>query len=261
MVTASAPRRPEGGLKPGASSGNSGALRPTVLLFDIDGTLLHCGGAGRRALETAMEQHLGSAVRPQESWLSGMKLDGMTDRLIVREAMLAVGHPFEEALCDRILESYADQLEVEIHGPGYEVLPGVPALLQALAAAERTIGLCTGNIRRGARIKLSRGRLDRFFGFGEDDVHGFAGDGEARELIVAAALRRASAQLGRAVDPREALVIGDTPRDVVAARAAGCPVLAVATGRFGVEALRAEGADHVVPTLEHAHVAALLLEA
>jgi len=233
-------------------------LRPSVLLFDIDGTLLHCGGAGRRALERAMEEHLGNAIRPQESWLTGMKLDGMTDRLIVREAMLAVGHPFEESLCDRILDTYADHLEHEIHGPGYEVLPGVQALLEALSAARRTIGLCTGNIRRGARIKLSRGGLDRFFGFGEKDVHGFAGDGEAREHIVLAAVRRAAARLGRALDPREALVIGDTPRDVTAARAAGCPVLAVATGRFGVDALRAEGADHVVPTLERAHVGALL---
>jgi len=231
----------------------------SVLLFDIDGTLLHCGGAGRRALEEAMELHLGGAVRREESWLAGMKLDGMTDRLIVREAMLSVGHTFDEALCDRILDSYAERLEVEIHGAGYEVLPGVEALLEALAAGNRLVGLCTGNIARGARIKLARGGLDRFFGFGEGAVVGFAGDGEARDRIVAAALRRAEARLGRALDPREALIIGDTPRDIAAARSAGCPVLAVATGRFGVEALRAEGADHVAVSLERAHVGALLL--
>ena len=235
-------------------------MRHAVLLFDIDGTLVHCGGAGRRSLERAMEQHLGGAVRREEPWLAGMKLDGMTDRLIVREAMLAVGHAFDEALCDRILDSYAERLEVEIHGAGYAVLPGVAALLEALAARGSLIGLCTGNIARGARIKLARGGLDRFFGFGEGDVVGFADDGEARERIVAAALRRAQARLGRALDPREALVIGDTPRDISAARSAGCPVLAVATGRFGVDALRAEGADHVVATLERAHVGALLLE-
>jgi phosphoglycolate phosphatase-like HAD superfamily hydrolase len=235
-------------------------VRPTIFLFDIDGTLVHAGGAGRRALELAMERHLGHVVRPQEAWLSGLKLDGMTDRLIVREAMVAVGHPFEEALCDAILDSYADELEREILGPGYAVLPGVVELLGALAARGRTVGLCTGNILRGARIKLARGGLDRFFGFGERDVHGFASDGEARERIVAAALRRASAHLGRPVQPREALVIGDTPRDITGARAVGCPVLAVATGRFGVDALRAEGADFVVPTLEVEHVGALLLE-
>ena len=142
-----------------------------------------------------MEQHLGGAVRREEPWLAGMKLDGMTDRLIVREAMLSVGHPFDEALCDRVLDSYAERLEVEIQGEGYEVLPGVEALLEALAAGSRLVGLCTGNIARGARIKLARGGLDRFFGFGEGDGVGFAGDGEARDRIVAAALRRAEARL------------------------------------------------------------------
>jgi phosphoglycolate phosphatase len=234
-------------------------VRFPVLLFDIDGTLLHCGGAGRRALERAMEEHLGDAVRPEEAWLGGMKLDGMTDRLIVREAMVAVGHPFEEALCDRILDTYAARLEEEIGGPGYEVLPGVPALLEALQARRATYGLCTGNIPRGARVKLARGGLDRFFGFGEAAVNGFATDGEARERIVQAALRRAAAALGRPVAPAEVLVIGDTPRDVSAARAVGCPVLAVATGRFGEAALRAEGADHVVPTLADPGARALLL--
>jgi phosphoglycolate phosphatase len=230
-----------------------------ILLFDVDGTLVHAGGAGRRALEQALEQHLGGAVRPQEAWLTGMKLDGMTDRLIVREAMVAVGHPFDEALCDRVLEAYAERLEREIEGPGYAVLPGVAALLAELAGRGAVMGLCTGNVARGARIKLARGGLDRYFGFGDGDVCGFASDGEARELIVAAALRRASAHLRRAVAPGEALVIGDTPRDIAAARAVGCPVLAVATGRFTVEALRAEGADLVLPTLEGAAVADLLL--
>jgi phosphoglycolate phosphatase len=233
--------------------------RPAVTLFDIDGTLLHAGGAGRRALEGAMEEHLGGAIRPQEDWLVGLKLDGMTDRLIVREAMLALSHPFDEALCDRILDSYARRLEHEIGGPGYQVLPGVEALLEGLSTRGATFGLCTGNIRRGARIKLARGGLDRHFGFAEGDVFGFADDAEARELIVEAALRRASARLGRRLAPEEALVVGDTPRDISAARAAGCPSLAVATGRYSVEALRAEGADLVVPTLEHAAATALLL--
>ncbi len=234
-------------------------MRPRVLLFDIDGTLLHAGGAGRRALEAAMEQHLGAVVRPQEAWLTGMKLDGMTDRLIVREAILAVGHRFDEELCSRILDSYAEHLQVQIDGPGYRVLPGVEALLPALAARNAVFGLCTGNILRGARIKLQRGGLARWFGFGPGDVHGFAEDAEARERIVEAALRRAAARLGGPLDPRDALVVGDTPRDVAAAQACGCPVLAVATGRYDVEALRAEGADVVVPTLDDPAAQVLLL--
>lgn len=230
-----------------------------VTLWDIDGTLVHAGGAGRRALEAALEEHLGSRIRPQERWLTGMKLDGMTDRLIVREALIAVGHAFDDALCARVLDAYATHLDREIYGPGYEVLPGVVTLLGALAERRAVIGLCTGNIARGARIKLTRGGLDRWFGFGPDDVTGFAEDGEAREHIVAAAVRRASARFDAPIDPAEALVIGDTPRDVVAAHAIGCPVLAVATGRFSVDALRAEGADFVVPALDDPAAAALLL--
>ena len=234
-------------------------LPPTVILLDIDGTLLHAGGAGRRALEAAMAEHLGGATRSRAPWLAGMKLDGMTDRLIVREAMLAVDHAFDDALCDRILDSYAGLLERELAGSDFRLLPGVVELLAALSARRARYGLCTGNTSRGARLKLARGGIDHLFGFEERDIHGFASDGEARELIVEAAPRRASALLGRPLDPRAALVVGDTPRDVTAARAAGCRSLAVATGRFGVEALRAEGADHVVPTLELAHVGPLLL--
>jgi phosphoglycolate phosphatase len=233
-------------------------VRFAVLLFDIDGTLVHAGGAGRRALELAMDERLGPAARRGDTWLEGIKLDGMTDRRIVREAMLAAGQAFDDALCDRILGTYTEELEREIENPGYAVLPGVRELLEELSARRATIGLCTGNVLRGARIKLARGGLDRHFGFGAGDVHGFASDGEAREHIVAAALRRAAERLGRRLDPGEALVIGDTPRDVAAARAVGCPALAVATGRFGVQALRAEGADHVVPTLERTHVAKIL---
>jgi phosphoglycolate phosphatase len=234
-------------------------VRPTLVLFDIDGTLVHCGGAGRRALEAAMEAHLSSAVRRAEPWLGRLKLDGMTDRLIVREAMGAVGQPFDDDLCDRILGTYADLLATEIAGPGYAVLPGVEALLPALAGRGTAFGLCTGNLARGARIKLARGGLDRWFGFGEGDPNGFAEDGEARELIVRSALRRASALLGRPLAPAEALVVGDTPRDVGAARAAGCPVLAVATGRFGVEELRREGADFTAASLAAPEALALLL--
>jgi phosphoglycolate phosphatase len=234
-------------------------VRHALVLFDIDGTLVHAGGAGRRALETAMEAHLGGPVRRQEPWLGRLKLDGMTDRLIVREAMVAVGHSFEEALCDRILATYADRLEHEIAGAGYAVLPGVEATLAALAGRGTAFGLCTGNIARGARIKLARGGIDRWFGFGEADPNGFAEDGEARERIVVAALQRASARLGRPLSPAEALVVGDTPRDVGAARAAGCPVLGVATGRFGVEELRREGADFTAASLAAPEARALLL--
>ncbi len=226
-----------------------------ILLFDIDGTLVHAGGAGRRALERALTKHCGDL----DGAISHLRLDGMTDRLIVREAMVALEMPFEEAFCDRVLESYVEHLGEEIEAPTYRVLPGVAELLEALSRSDAVIGLCTGNVVAGARIKLRRGGLDRYFDWGDDGVNGFAADGEARERIVEAVLRRASQRLGRALDPRQVLIIGDTPRDVEAARAAGVPVLGVATGRFSAQELTACGADRVVATLAESDLADRML--
>ncbi|BDG04328.1 HAD family hydrolase [Anaeromyxobacter oryzae] len=216
-----------------------------VYLLDVDGTLVHCGGAGRRSLERSLADHCG----PFDGALAGLHLDGMTDRLIVREALGLLGYPFSDERCDDVLARYLVHLEGEIAAPGYEVLPGVVEALEALRARAAAYGLCTGNVVGGARVKLARGGLDGYFDWGPRAIAGFASDGEARERIVLAALRRASARLGRSLDPREALVVGDTPRDVDAAHLAGCPVLGVATGRYAAAALRAAGADFVVPTL------------
>ena len=227
----------------------------SVTLFDVDGTLVHAAGAGRRSIERALVERCG----PLDGRLGPLRLDGSTDRLIVRDALGLLGHPFDEATCDAILGRYLEHLAVEISTPGYRVLPGVSAALEALRARDALVGLCTGNVSGGARLKLARGGLDRYFAFEGEGVYGFAADGEARERIVEAALQRASARLGRRLDPGEALVVGDTPRDVAAARHAGCPVLAVATGSYRAAELAACGADHVVESLEAPAAVRLLL--
>jgi phosphoglycolate phosphatase len=226
-----------------------------VYLFDIDGTLVSAGGAGRRAFERAVADRCG----PLDGALQTLRLDGLTDRLIVRKALELLGRPFDDSFCDALLARYVEHLRTEIHGPGYAVLPGVVAALEALRARGALLGLCTGNVEEGARLKLGRGGLDAYFDWGASAVYGFAHDGEEREKLVHAALRRAAARLGRPVPAREALVIGDTPRDVDAAHHAGCPVLGVATGRYGEDELRACGADHVVPALDHPDALRLLL--
>jgi phosphoglycolate phosphatase-like HAD superfamily hydrolase len=217
----------------------------SVYLFDIDGTLVDAAGAGRRAFERAVADRCGGA----NGSLTGLRLDGMTDRLIVREALHLLGQPFDEAFCDALLDRYVEHLADELRGPGYAVLPGVVEALEALQRLGALVALCTGNVVGGARLKLARGGLDRYFDWGASAVCGFAADGEQRERVVEAALRRASARLGRTVAPREALVIGDTPRDVSAAHALGVPVLAVATGKYGEAELRTTGAEHVVRSL------------
>ncbi|HEX9050976.1 MAG TPA: HAD family hydrolase [Anaeromyxobacter sp.] len=226
-----------------------------VYLFDVDGTLVSAGGAGRRAFERAMAERCG----PVDGALRDLRLDGLTDRLIVREALALLGRPFDDAFCDGLLGAYVEHLRTEILGPGYAVLPGVVAALEALAARGAVLGLCTGNVVEGARLKLGRGGLDRYFDWGARAVFGFAADGEEREKLVHAALRRAAARLGRPVPAREVLVVGDTPRDVDAAHHAGCPVLAVATGRYSEAELRACGADHVAPALDHPDALRVLL--
>lgn len=226
-----------------------------LLLFDVDGTLVNAGGAGRRAVERALRLHVGELDRS----LVRLRLDGMTDRLIVREVLRALGRPFDDDLCDRVLGDYVRFLREEIHGPGYRVLPGVAALLRALRNRGAVMALCTGNVEEGARVKLARGGLDGYFGWGEEAICGFAADGEAREHIVEAALRRAARRLGRPVRPGEALIIGDTPRDVEAAHRTGAAVLAVATGRFSVEELAACAPGRVLPDLAGEGVADLIL--
>ena len=229
--------------------------RFAALLLDIDGTLLRASGAGRRAFEAALGDHLGA---PIDGEVKDLRFDGMTDRGIVRESLRLLGRPFGEAACDDILGRYLGHLAREIEAPGYRVLPGVPALLGRLQAAGAAYGLCTGNVREGARVKLRRGDLDRFFDWGPGGMHGFAADGEARPLVVAAAVRRVGEGLGRAVAAAEILIVGDTPRDVLAAHEVGCPCLCVTTGNFDEAALREAGADWVVPTLEHPEARALL---
>jgi phosphoglycolate phosphatase len=220
--------------------------RFAAFLFDIDGTLLRAGGAGRRAFHRAMEELTGPVVEG----VATMKFDGMTDRLIVREALALSGLAFEEGLADALLARYLEHLPGELDSPAFRVLPGAAATLDALRARGAALGLCTGNLALGARLKLRHAGLDGYFDWSPAGLHGFAEDGEARAHLVAAAVARVSAALGRTVDPAEVLIIGDTPRDVSAAREVGCRVLCVATGNFDVVTLAAIHPDAVAESLE-----------
>ncbi len=219
--------------------------RYRLILLDVDGTLIHCGGAGRRSLERALRDACGCP----EGDLSALRLDGSTDRLIVRHAMEILGHPFTDDGCDRALARYVGILPQELGAGTCRVLPGVVGALERLRRGSIPYGLCTGNVMEGARLKLRRGALDGYFEWGPDAVGGFAHDGEVRARLVEAALRRAAIRHGP-LQPPEALVVGDTPLDIAAARTAGCASLGVATGQYALEELAASGADHVVESLE-----------
>lgn len=210
-----------------------------LILFDIDGTLLSCGPQIRPLFGEALREVYG-----RTGPLDAYDFSGRTDTGIVLDLMSAAGIDRETARArlPEMQEAYLRRLEAGLRVEGMRLLPGVGELLADLAAREDVLlGLLTGNWRRGARIKLSRFDLGRFFSFGA-----FGDDGVERPELVPHALRRAAAVAGRSFEPHRTLIVGDSLLDVGCARAHGLPSLAVATGRTAAADLAAAGADWVV---------------
>ena len=207
--------------------------RPVVHLWDIDGTLVSSGGAGRRAMQRAFEQVTWSREH------CDFVFAGMTDRSIVRTGVQRAGLPDDEGAIDRMLEVYLAILGESVPKEmGYRVLPGVPEALDATRRAEGiAVGLGTGNVRRGAQIKLDRVGLYAGFAFG-----GFGCDHEDRAELLRVGAGRGAAALGAPLADCRVIVIGDTTRDVDAARRLGAECLAVGTGGATLADLRTAGA-------------------
>lgn len=216
-----------------------------LYLFDIDGTLLRCHGAGRRAFERACHAYLGPGS------LRDIRLDGKTDPLILAEAFAAAqGRAPSAKEAAAIEDAYVALLQEETAAAGappVEKLPYVDEVLARLRARGAALGLATGNWRRGAEVKLGRVGLWDQFAFG-----GFGCDvsttGDRGELV-RQARRRGQEHLGRAVPDAQVLVVGDTPRDIEAARAASAVAVAVCTGAYDRAALERAGADAVYEDL------------
>jgi phosphoglycolate phosphatase-like HAD superfamily hydrolase len=213
-----------------------------LYLFDIDSTLIGSDGPspGRRAFERACHEHMGILGA-----LEHLRLDGMTDPLILDSVFRH--HHDRAPTADEvraIFEVYVRHLEAEVAAGLYHVTPAVHETLDHLAARGATIGLATGNLEAGARIKLTRGDLWRRFAFG-----GFGSDAADRAELVRIAIRRGAEHAGRAFMRDEIWVIGDTPKDIAAAHAAGARAVAVATGWYTIEQLRDAGADAAHPTM------------
>ena len=224
-------------------------MRPTVLLFDIDGTLMDSGGAGRRAVDRAFERRHG-----RRDACAAIAFGGMTDRAIARAGLAAIGAEPTVAAIDDLLAAYLDALVEELGGTRARVHAGVEAALDAAAVAGAAVGLGTGNLRDGARLKLSRVGLHERFAFG-----GFGSDHEARDALLRVGAGRGADAIGAPLSACRVVVIGDTPRDVAAARAIGAECLAVATGPFSLDALTACEPTRVFRDLaEEGAIAALL---
>lgn len=211
-----------------------------VLLFDIDGTLIRSGGAGKAAMEDALRSEFGVT-----DIVDGVPFSGRTDPSISYD-LLDIHHLEPSPVnIDRLRVAYLRHLPDALRKHQGIVLPGIRRLLDRLRLADHlAVGLLTGNIREGARHKLGHFDLWHYFPFGAfaDGIH-------ERDDIARSALGEISTYLKRHVPPESCWVIGDTPLDVKCARAIGARAVAVATGWHSLDELHASRADFVLSDL------------
>jgi phosphoglycolate phosphatase-like HAD superfamily hydrolase len=216
----------------------------TLVLFDIDGTILKSGGAGRGAMERALRDTFGTSGDQTYHY------DGKTDRQIVRELMQRAGYSNAEidTRMPKVIHRYLEVLRDEFAGGARAVTmyAGVGSLIDAVETRPDTVlGLLTGNIQQGAHLKLAAAGLDP----GRFVVNAFGSDHEVRAELPAIAHQRMRETFGVALAGRDVVVIGDTPADVTCGRVLGARAIAVATGRYSVEELRAHDPFAVFETL------------
>ncbi len=216
-----------------------------LILFDVDGTLLRCGKQVGFLFVEALTEIFGGYGK-----LEGYSFGGKTDSRIVIDMIRATGRDEEDILpkLPAMRATYLDKLERGLRRDRMRLLPGVEDLLERLSARDDVlVGLLTGNWRGGAKIKLGRFDLNRYFAFGA-----FGDDAVDRRDLVPVALERATELCGTTFEPRRTMIVGDTELDVDCARSAGAWSMAVTTGFTGAERLEAAGADWVFPNLESA---------
>jgi phosphoglycolate phosphatase len=215
--------------------------KSTLLLWDIDGTLIVSQGAGVRAMERALTKCFGATCD-----LSVIDWAGRTDSWIVTEVLRHVGLEYTPENARAYLETYLELLPQELRsGPQGQVLPGVTTLLDLFhQRTDVAQGLLTGNLRRGAEHKLTHYGVWHYFAFGA-----FADDSPRRNDLGPHAQRRAHELHGREFAPERTFIIGDTPHDIECGKVIGAQTIAVATGQHSVAQLAAHHPTVVFPNL------------
>ena len=215
------------------------------MLFDIDGTLLETGGAGVAAMNAAFGELFPAvaAALPGRPF-DGIMMAGRTDPEIVADAFSK--HGIEAGgMVSVFMDVYVRHLGAFIENPSKKLKPGVKEALNALLAVQPgfCLGLLTGNIEKGARIKLEPFGLNGYFGVGA-----FGSDSADRNSLLPIALDRFN-RLGFGRSASDCIVVGDTPKDVECAKRHGARAIAVATGRYTAAELVLTEADHVLEDL------------
>jgi phosphoglycolate phosphatase len=214
----------------------------TIVLFDIDGTLIRTGRAGSRAMDLAFADLFG--VRGA---FDRIPMAGRTDKGILDEAAAQTGVDLGNGNARRFRERYFVRLAETLRQPAADkgMLPGVRALLDDLTKRRDVFpALLTGNCEQGARIKLEYFDLWKYFRCGA-----FGDEVRDRNELFAVAIERAASCGAPRLRPGQVLVVGDTVLDIACACAAGARAIAVATGPSDVETLRAAGAEIVFEDL------------
>jgi phosphoglycolate phosphatase-like HAD superfamily hydrolase len=202
-----------------------------LVLFDVDGTLISAGRAARESILAALSSTLG-----WEGSADGNDFSGKTDPQILRELVVdAVGEGRFDATLPAVLDRYVDELRRRLRPEAVVAKPGVSALLERLSRDPRvTLGLLTGNIERGARMKLEPPGFNRYFPFGA-----FGDDSADRYCLPAVAVARAREHTGREFSGESVVIVGDSIHDVLCGRSLGTRSIAVATGPTPAEKLAA----------------------
>lgn len=215
------------------------AGRAVLWLWDIDGTLLRAEGAGRRAMNRAFQDVFGVPDA-----FSAVDLTGRVDMAVMSEVFSQAGLPV--ARMEEFVPAYLSALDREMQSGVARLVPGVPAVFVAATDCALRIhhALGTGNMERGARVKLEYFGLNRYL-----PVGGFGDEPLPRSRVLALGVERASAQYGVAFAPEDVVVLGDTRRDIEAARAIGARVVGVLTGAGSRAQLEAAGPDLLLPDL------------
>lgn len=214
-----------------------------LILFDIDGTLIRSQGAGRAALTATLEEIFGGAG-PVESY----RMDGKTDPRIITDLLTATGLAMEE-ITSQLPRVYQVMAEKALHiypTRQMRICAGVePLLAQLRQRADVMLGLLTGNAALTAPLKLQTAGLDpaqfRLGAYGSDHMD--------RNQLPAIAMERAAQLIGRPFSGENTVIVGDTPADILCARAGGATAVAVASGWHSIDTLETYHPDHLFPAL------------
>jgi len=214
-----------------------------LVLFDIDGTLIDSGDASVIALTRVFR----SLYDIPDAFIS-VTMDGKTDKQIIKEGLAANSLPIDDVDIPSIIAKYMIILKKEINNDRKHIKPGVRELLNRLGQMEDFhLGLLTGNIESGARLKLEVFDLNRYFPLGA-----FGSDHEDRNQLLPIAIDKFRIRTGQEFRFEDCIVVGDTPKDVECSQPYGAISVGVATGIYSSEQLAAAGANYVLPDLSRA---------